>query len=71
MTNREWLNSLFARAVQFEKDMQQAALPDQALVLKPFLHRSCQPLSQVDFRTDAEFGQGDLFGNECEGVCGV
>jgi hypothetical protein len=55
MTNREWLNSLFARAVQFEKDMQQAALHDQAVVLKPFLHRSCQPLSQVDFRTDAEF----------------
>ncbi len=36
-----------------------------------FLHRSRIPLSQVDFRTDAEAGQPDLFNNECEGMCGV
>lgn len=36
-----------------------------------FVHRSMQPLDQVDFRTWAERGQPDLFGNECEGMCGV
>ena len=36
-----------------------------------YLHRSLKPLDEVDFRTDAELGQGDLFGNECEGMCGV
>jgi hypothetical protein len=36
-----------------------------------FVHRSMKPLAEVDFRTDAELGQGDLFGNDCEGMCGV
>jgi hypothetical protein len=36
-----------------------------------FMHRSLLPLDQVDLRTHAERGQPDLFGNECEGVCGV
>ena len=36
-----------------------------------FMHRSMQPLSDVDLRSDAEIGQRDLFGNECEGMCGV
>lgn len=36
-----------------------------------FLHRSCVPLDQVDFSTDGERGQGLLWGNECEGMCGV
>lgn len=36
-----------------------------------YLHRSGQPLADVDFRSLEDLGQGDLFGNECEGVCGV
>jgi len=36
-----------------------------------FMHRSLVPLDEVDLRTSADFGQGDLFGNECEGMCGV
>lgn len=36
-----------------------------------FMHRSLKPLDEVDFRTLADMGQGDLFGNECEGMCGV
>lgn len=36
-----------------------------------FIHRSLKPLDEVDLRSDAELGQGDLFGNECEGMCGV
>lgn len=36
-----------------------------------FMHRSCVPLDEVDLSTAAERGQPDLFGNECEGMCGV
>ena len=36
-----------------------------------FLHRDRVPLDQVDLRTSGEAGQADMFGNECEGVCGV
>jgi len=36
-----------------------------------FIHRSLQPLDEVDLRNDYERGQPDLFGNECEGMCGV
>jgi hypothetical protein len=36
-----------------------------------YMHRSLKPLDEVDLRSDAEIGQGDLFGNECEGMCGV
>lgn len=38
---------------------------------KWYVHRSMVPLDQVDLTTDQERGQGDLFGNECEGMCGV
>lgn len=36
-----------------------------------FLHNSRKPLDEVDFRTAEEAGQFRLFGNECEGMCGV
>jgi hypothetical protein len=36
-----------------------------------FMHRSLQPLDQVDLRTRDERGEPDLFGNECEGLCGT
>ncbi len=36
-----------------------------------FLHRQRVPLDQVDLSTAADQGQGALFDEECEGVCGV
>jgi hypothetical protein len=36
-----------------------------------YLHRDCVPLDQVDLRSAEDAGQGRLFGNECEGICGV
>lgn len=36
-----------------------------------FMHRSLKPLDEVDLSTWAEKGQPDLFGEECEGMCGV
>lgn len=38
---------------------------------KVYLHRSCQPLRDVDFRNDFDKGQLSLFSNECSGMCGV
>jgi hypothetical protein len=36
-----------------------------------FMHRSFRPLADVDLSTAEERGQGSLFANECEGMCGV
>lgn len=36
-----------------------------------FLHKSGKPLSEVDFSTEEERGQLNMFNNECEGMCGV
>lgn len=36
-----------------------------------FLHRSKKPISEVDFSTEEERGQLNMFNNECEGMCGV
>jgi len=36
-----------------------------------FVHRSCKPIDQVDLSNEEDQGQTDLFGNECEGLCGV
>lgn len=60
----------FARAVAFEKAYQ-AVKQKTVFYSQVWLHNSRQPLDTVDFSTDFERGQGDLFGNECEGMCGV
>jgi hypothetical protein len=36
-----------------------------------FLHRSCKPLDEVEFKTKQVANQMDLFDNECEGMCGL
>lgn len=61
----------FQKAVQFEKDLQSAKAQSAAFLTTPFLHRSLLPLAEVDFSTDEDRGQLSLFGNECEGMCGV
>lgn len=38
---------------------------------KQFMHRSCQPIGEVDFRNLEDMGQLNMFNNECEGMCGV
>lgn len=64
--------SEFARAVQFERSIQEAnthATGTAKLAGAPYLHSSLKPLDQVEFKTDG--GARDHFGNECEGLCGV
>lgn len=36
-----------------------------------YLHPSRMPLKQVDLSTPEDHGQLNMFGNECEGLCGV
>lgn len=36
-----------------------------------FLHRQAVPLAEADLSTAQDRGQLDLWGNECEGMCGV
>lgn len=36
-----------------------------------YMHAARVPLDQVDLRTAEDRGQGNLFMNECEGICGV
>jgi hypothetical protein len=55
----------FEKAVQFEK----AKTDNMRNTL--FLHRSCIPLDKIDFSTEEERGQLNMFNNECEGMCGV
>jgi 3'-phosphoadenosine 5'-phosphosulfate sulfotransferase (PAPS reductase)/FAD synthetase len=60
----------FQKAIRFEIDFQisVARTPMRGV---PYLHRSMKPLSEVDFSTEEERGQTNLFNNECEGMCGL
>jgi len=66
-TPDEW-----ADVVQYEKDLQAAARRQEAMKGIPYLHESCKPIETVDFtRNIPTHYQVSLFGNECEGLCGV
>jgi len=58
----------FARAVKFEKDIQVKKSMRGFLDTVVYIHRSCTPLDKVQF---SNWDQIDLFGNECEGMCGL
>ena len=60
----------FSHAVRFEKRVQDA-YSKCGFIQTPFLHASRVPFDQVDFSTDEDHGQQVMFGNECEGMCGV
>lgn len=61
----------FRKAVGFEILLQGAFAETGTKDGVPYLHNSRIPLSQVDFSTDEDHGQQVMFGNECEGMCGV
>lgn len=72
-SNEEWRSltpSEFKSAVRFEKQLQKINVGGTVIGV-PFLHRSMKPLSEVDLSTEEERGQGSLFNNDCEGVCGI
>ena len=60
----------FAHAVAFEKRMQQTYVEkDEVLRGVPYLFSGLIPLDEAVFDDDG--AQADMFGNECEGMCGV
>lgn len=67
----------FARSVQFERDLQHAlsqCTGTARLNGKAWLHSTMKPLDEIDFGTatpQPSHVQTSLFGNECEGLCGV
>lgn len=38
---------------------------------KLYLHRQLKPIAEVNFSTEEERGQTNMFNNECEGMCGL
>lgn len=73
-SNAEWraLNEAeFADAVEVDRRLRNR--PPEAYRAKGtlFLHRSNTPLDEIDLSTAEDRGQGNLFLNECEGMCGV
>lgn len=61
----------FNRAVQFERDLQSQKAKTDNMKGIPFLHNSMKPLSEIDFSTEEERGQLNMFENDCSGHCGV
>lgn len=62
----------FAGVVDFEKQLQDAASKQEVLQGKPYLHETCEPIGGVDLSEKrGGYAQSSLFGNECEGMCGV
>ncbi len=61
----------FAKSVQFERDMQEAARNQTALKGVPWLTRRSVPLDSIEFAAEPGRQQLSMFGNECEGLCGV
>ena len=63
----------FEKSIKFEKDLQFAATQQIALTGVPWLTRRCVPLDSINFEESLNKGreQMDMFGNECEGMCGI
>jgi hypothetical protein len=76
-SNAEWRRlkedepEAFARAVQFERDLQRVKGGTDNMLSVPFLHKSLKHLDEVDLSTLEDHGQMGLWGEECEGMCGV
>ena len=73
-SDKEWQNlelEELASAAGYERFLQSSARQQNAMTGIPFLHKSCKPLDQVSFENKPDHQQLDMFGNECEGMCGV
>ncbi len=74
-SNTEWQRlkteepAAFQQAVEFEVKFQEAFAQVKGFRGEVFLHRDLVPLGTIDF--SAPDHQADMFGNECEGHCGV
>lgn len=60
----------WADAVEVDRLIRRST-QDRGMRGEQFMHPSLRPLDQVDFSTDEDRGQLNMFNNECEGMCGV
>lgn len=68
----EWAKAVeFDRRIRAEDRFVSASADPEKAILKgeQYLHRSCKPLSEIDF--DEDDGQLDMWLNDCSGLCGV
>jgi 3'-phosphoadenosine 5'-phosphosulfate sulfotransferase (PAPS reductase)/FAD synthetase len=78
-SNEEWAKikqnkKEWDELVEFDKTIRNDQRPlgkNKEITLPQYLHKSCKPIDEVDFRTLEEKGQGTLWDNECEGMCGM
>jgi hypothetical protein len=61
----------FAAAVEFDHAIRENGSISKGYKEQQYVHRSCQPLDEVDLRNAEDLGQLNFFNNECEGMCGV
>lgn len=69
-SNEQW-RALTPSEMQDAIEVDEAIRNQSGMKGEQYAHRSLKPLSEVDFSTAEERGQGNLFINECEGMCGV
>jgi len=63
-------NEEFIKACDLETKIRALQNNDSILKFKPFLHRSCKPLCDIDFDADTQMMFPELI-EECEGYCGI
>lgn len=62
----------WSRALEIDEALRSHARAAQYMNKTMYLHRSCQPLVEIDFKPQVNRKELQLgFGVECEGVCGV
>ena len=69
-SRKEW------RSLQGTPDWDKAVAVDASIrTARPpydlYMNAKMQPLPMIDFRSEQEHGQMELWDNECEGVCGL
>lgn len=67
----QWIKDNFPGLFEEACEYDEAIRVREGMVGKSYLHRSCRPLREIDFRTLEERGQINMFGNDCSGMCGV
>ena len=70
-SDRQWLELKHGNPEEWKETVElDMIIRDRAsgFKQKQYMHKSCKPLDKVDFSAIED--QIDMFGNECEGMCG-
>ena len=63
----------FKKAIEYDKALREKFKEhDSHFKMEVYLHRSCEPLGEINFDNEIDKGQLDFdFQSECQGMCGV